>query len=200
MWEITTWFQERFSVEPAEDAIPQQVLVYDIARQLEQPLIVASVDDAQCYDRVAHIMMILTLQAYKVRQSLVMGMLQPIQCIEYYLQTGYGESSNYSDKKDNKKQVLCQGNVAAPAAWQILTSLLVNGQKQYKDGINTISPISKKPIKQVGIVYVYETNLWARLEDKDDLLLAMQKIQEGVDRWGDCSKAVGGTLQLPKCI
>ena len=51
---------------------------------------VALVDTAQCYDRVAHTMTALTLQAYKVRQIFVMGMLQPIQSMEYYLRTGYG--------------------------------------------------------------------------------------------------------------
>ena len=72
----------------AEDAILQQVLMYDIARQWKRPLIVASVDASQCYDRVAHAMAALTLRAYKVQQSLLMGMLQPIQSMEYYLRTG----------------------------------------------------------------------------------------------------------------
>ena len=37
-----------------EDAILQQVLVYDIARHPRRPLMVASVDTAQCYNRIAH--------------------------------------------------------------------------------------------------------------------------------------------------
>ena len=37
----------------AEDAIIQQVLMYDIARMTKRPLLVAQVDAAQCYDRVA---------------------------------------------------------------------------------------------------------------------------------------------------
>ena len=51
---------------------------------------VASVDTVQCYDRVAHTVTALTLQAYKVRQSSVMGMLQSTQSMEYYLRTGFG--------------------------------------------------------------------------------------------------------------
>ncbi len=35
----------------AEDAILQQVLLYDIARITKRPLLVAQVDAAQCYDR-----------------------------------------------------------------------------------------------------------------------------------------------------
>ena len=64
---------------------------------------VASVDAAQCYDKVVHTMTALSLKAYKVRQILVMGMLQPIQNMEYYLRTGYVESTIYSSRKDNKK-------------------------------------------------------------------------------------------------
>ena len=65
-----------------EDAILQQVLVYDIARQLRRPLMVASVDAAQCYDRIAHAIAALTLCAFKVPPSSVASMLEPIQDME----------------------------------------------------------------------------------------------------------------------
>ena len=63
----------------------------------------------------------------------------------------------------------------------MLTSLLVNTQHCHNLVINIVSPILKKSIKQVRIEYVDDTNLWARLEDNDDLLFATQKGQEGVD-------------------
>ncbi len=50
----------------AEDAILQQLMVYNLARQLKHLLVVASVDVSQCYNRVAHSMKAVTLQAYKV--------------------------------------------------------------------------------------------------------------------------------------
>ena len=90
-----------------EDAILQQVLVYNIARQLRRPLMVASVDAVQCYDRIAHAIASLTLRAYKVPASSVSSMLEPIQEMEYYVRTGFGESSTHSGGKDNKKQGTC---------------------------------------------------------------------------------------------
>ena len=63
----------------AEDAILHQVLIYDLARQLQRPLLVSLVDASQCYDRIAHAMAALTLRAYKVHQSSVLAMLHPIQ-------------------------------------------------------------------------------------------------------------------------
>ena len=74
-----------------EDAVLRQVLAYDIARQKRAPIIVASVDAAQWYDRVAHTMVALTLQASKVPESSVEYMLQPIRDMEFYIRTAYGE-------------------------------------------------------------------------------------------------------------
>ena len=54
------------------------MLVYDIVRQLRRPLLVTSVTEAQCYDRIAHAVAALTLQAYKVRQNSAASMLTPI--------------------------------------------------------------------------------------------------------------------------
>ena len=75
-------------------------------------------DASQCYDRIVHAMAALMLRAHKVRASLVMGMLHPIHCMEFYLRTGYGESKDYVGDKENTKQGGCQGNEAAPATWQ----------------------------------------------------------------------------------
>ena len=101
----------------AEDAILHQVLLYDVARQLRRPMLVASVDASQCYDRIAHATAALTLRAYKVKQSSVVTMLHPIQNMEYYLRTGFGESSTFFGGSDDKKQGSCQGNGGAPPTW-----------------------------------------------------------------------------------
>ena len=98
----------------AEDAILHQVLIYDLARQLRRPLLVASVDTSQCYDRIAHAMASLTLRAYKVRQSSVRAMLHPIQNMEYYLRTGFGESETFFGGKGANMQGSYQGNGGAP--------------------------------------------------------------------------------------
>ena len=66
-------------------AILQRVLMFDIARQLQRPLLVASVDAAQYYDRIAHAADALAFRAYIVRQSLVASILAPIRLMEYYV-------------------------------------------------------------------------------------------------------------------
>ena len=130
-------------VKTPEDAILQQVLVYDIARQLRRPLMVASVNTAQCYGRIAHAIAVLTLCAFfKVPPSSAASILEPIQDIEYYLRTGFGESTTFSGGKDNKNQGICQGNTAAPPTWEQISLLLINAQRHCGHGIDIVSPIS----------------------------------------------------------
>ena len=97
-----------------EDAILQQVLVYDIARQLRRPLVIASVDVVQCYNRIAHAVVSLMLRAYTIRQSSVASMLTSIQSMNYYPRTGFGEPTAHVGGKEDPKQGLCQGNTAVP--------------------------------------------------------------------------------------
>ena len=76
----------------AEDAVLHQVLAYDIARQTRAPLLVASVDASQCYDRMAHSIAGLTLQASGVPPSSVRSMLKPIREMEFFICAAFGES------------------------------------------------------------------------------------------------------------
>ena len=61
-----------------EDAVLHQVLAYDIARQKQDPLIVALIDAAQCYNRIAHSIAALSMRAAKVPENLIRCMLKPI--------------------------------------------------------------------------------------------------------------------------
>ena len=78
----------------AEDAILYQVLVYDIICQKGAPFIVASVYAAQCYDCMAHSIMVLASRAGKVPKSLVNCMLQPLREMEFYICTFVGRKDN----------------------------------------------------------------------------------------------------------
>ena len=53
--------------------------------------------------------------------------------------------------------------------------------------------------KVVGILYVDGTNLWAAMEEEDDLDKAVYKAQENVAFWGRSLIATRGTLNPGKC-
>ena len=118
-------------------------------------------------------------------------MLTPIQSVEYYLRTGFVESTTYSGGKEDPKQGSCQGNTAAPPTWQQISSLLINGQKHAGHGITIVAPISKKSHSQVGILFVDDTNLWEGLGEKDDVVSTLEKGQRSVSSLGNNLLAVG---------
>ena len=101
----------------------------------------------------------LTLRAYKVHASSVMGMLNPIHCMEFYLRTDYGKSKTYVGGKENKQQGACQGNTATPSTWQQISALLIQAQHQQRHRITIQSPNSRRTIKQVGVLFVDDINL-----------------------------------------
>ena len=64
-----------------------------------------------------------------------------------------------------------------------------------------MSPITKKSRKQVGILFVDDTNLWEGLGEDDDRLTVMDKGQRSITSWGnDLLAVIGGKLQLKKIL
>ena len=183
----------------AEDAILQQVLLYDIARITKRPLLVAQVDAAQCYDRVALAAASLTLQAFNVPNSAVQSMLRPLHNMEFFLRTGFGQSESYFGGKEDGKHGLAQGNGAAPPTWQQISTVILNAHKGKGHGVKIECPITRQTIKQVGILYVDDTNLWEGLEEDDDLISTAAKGQAAIDDWGGYLGETGGALKGEKC-
>ena len=120
----------------AEDAVLHQVLAYDIARQTRAPLLVASVDASQCYDRMAHSIAGLTLQASGVPPSSVRSMLKPIREMEFFIRTAFGESDFFVGGVDDPKQGGGQGNGAAPPTWQQISTTMIRSQHRQGHGIS----------------------------------------------------------------
>ena len=148
----------------SEDAILHQVLTYDIARQTQAPFIVASVDAAQCYDRMAHAMMALASRVGKVSKSSVNCMLQQLRKMEFYIRTGYGESETFAGGKEEVKQGGAQGNGGAAAEFQEMCHVMIGAHKKEGHGVTVTAPIFKKSTTSAGIWFVDDTNLWADLD------------------------------------
>ena len=126
-------------------------------------------------------------------------MLQPIQCMEYYLRTGFGESTTFSGGKHDTKQGLCQGNGAAPPTWQQISTIMIRAQHQLGHGVTVETPITKRKVKQVGVCYVDDNNMWAGLDADDDVISTQYKGQQSVNRWGLSLIVTGGDFNPAKC-
>ena len=120
--------------------------------------------------------------------------------MKIFLCIAYGHSKVFSGTiMLIKIQGLCQGNGAAPPTWLQISSLLIRVQRRNRHGITIRSPISRKQIHQVGILYVDDTNLWVGLEEDNNLISATYKAQEGANQWGHSLTEVGGGLNASKC-
>ena len=94
----------------------ENILFYDIVRHLRVPAGIASVDAANFYDRVAHLIDSLVFQSFGVGEKSVTAMLEAIEEIKFFLRTAYGDSKEFSGSTiEVKTQGLCQGNGAAPS-------------------------------------------------------------------------------------
>ena len=59
----------------------------------------ASVDAANCYNSMVHVITSLTCQAFGVPAEAVHSMLTAIEDMKYYLRTAYGDSKNFRGHK-----------------------------------------------------------------------------------------------------
>ena len=80
----------------ADDRTFTKILFYDIVRQTRRPAGIAAVDADNCYDRIAHPNASLVFQAMGVPVATIKSMLTTIQEMKFFLQTGYGDSTNYA--------------------------------------------------------------------------------------------------------
>ena len=137
--------------------------------------------------------------AAKVPENLIHCMLKPIREMEFFICTAFGESSTPADGKQMMKEGACQGNSAAPPIWQQISTTMIRAKYTAGHGITVTTPILKESCTMVGILYVDDTNLWAGMEEEDDLDKAVYKAQESVAFWGRSLIATGGVLNPGKC-
>ena len=83
--------------------------------------------------------------------------------------------------------------------WQQISSVLERVQDRAGHGIQVVTPITKKSKKQVGVLFVDETNLWEGLDKDDDIDTVMKKGQQIINTWGSNLMTVGGELRSKKC-
>eukprot|EP00985_Skeletonema_marinoi_P014118 scaffold7094_cov88-Skeletonema_marinoi.AAC.1 len=76
---------------------------------------------------------------------------------------------------------------------------MINAQHSKGHGVDVVCPITMKKIRQVGIAYVDDTNLWDGMAEDDDVDSAAFKSQAGINDWGGFLQASGGALNPGKC-
>ena len=186
----------------AEDGTLAKVLFYDLVRQSRRPAGLSSVDADNCYDRIAHAITSLVVQAFGVPQEAIGSMLKTIQEMQFFLRTAYGDSESAAGSHiEVKTQGLCQGNGAAPAGWAVVSITILHAHKKKGHGMKILCPISKLNGHVAAILYVDDTDvIHLDLGAIESTSTAHFHLQESVLSWGKLLIATGGALKPSKCF
>ena len=155
--------EEHFSKKgsTADDAKFDKTLMEDLSRQSRTPMSIVSVDAAQYYGRVNHVIMSLAWLA-------LIGVVGPIKVLLHCLQT-----MNVSRGQDMVTQVstftggeyfyfmgLGQGSRGAPPSWICLSSVIVNILRKLKRGAHIMDPVTGLLTHSVGNIFVNDSDLY----------------------------------------
>jgi hypothetical protein len=121
----------------ANDGTLCKTLFYDITQQVRVPSAIALVDASNCYDRIAHAMASLIYQAFGVPSSAIATMLGAIENMNFFLRTGFGDSTKFAGGGVSiKTQGMTQGNGASPTGWAVISICILNAHGKRGTGQN----------------------------------------------------------------
>jgi hypothetical protein len=99
----------------ATDGVLTSGLFCDISWALHKTAAIESVDLANCYDAIAHLIASITLQSFKVCKVMVATMLYVLGPMTWYLKTAFSQSKiSFDGMAFDPSMGLGQGNGAAP--------------------------------------------------------------------------------------
>ncbi len=107
----------------------------------------------------------MVFQSFGVPTPAIESMITTIQNMKFFLQTGYGDSTEYAGGKSNneedpvKIQGMCQGNGAFPTAWTVTSIPMIAANKCKGHGAYFIAPILDISGHIVGGLFVDDTDL-----------------------------------------
>ncbi|KAL7464310.1 hypothetical protein ACHAXS_004647 [Conticribra weissflogii] len=183
------------------DGTLSKILFYNISRQLRLLTAIALVDASNCFDRICHAIASLAFQSVGVPPLAVKSMLQTIEEMKLFLRTTFGTSSTFAGGGvQYKTQGMCQGNGAAPAAWGIVSIIIIDAHKRQHRGASVRCPISALRMAIAGVLFVDNTNLMhLNMSQVETPLQVHADMQDSVNNWGDLLIATGGALKPEKC-
>eukprot|EP00978_Attheya_sp_CCMP212_P004253 scaffold9334_cov78-Attheya_sp.AAC.3 len=177
-------------------------LVCDIHCQKRLPGASASVDAAQCYDRMVHSFVSLMCQSIGMPQATIIAMLTTIQEMQFHLRTAYGDSQQYyGGKMRIPFQGTCQGNGAGPAIWLVVVSGILQYLETEGHGLEFTSAITEAATKIIAFCYVDDTTLVVAAKNHhEDVINMIHRLQEAINCWSGGLSTTGGALKQIKCF
>ena len=182
------------------DAIMSKTFVADVSKVLHHPAAIGGTDLADCYDHGAHPPTSLGMQAIGVPLNAIKVLLISLETMEFCLRTGFGEYTKlFGGSIRNRLAGYGQGNGAAPSAFTILSTLIINAYKRLGNGAKLTSSFAARVFLLAAALYVDDTDLlhWADSPHTDDEEL-IEQVQNSTDDFANLAQASGGALKPPK--
>ena len=95
---------------------------------------------------------------------------------------------------------LCQGNGAAPAAWLMLSSVLVMVYKNLGFGSKVKSPMTLVLLSIMGVLFVDNTYLYIMSDNIKTRREIWEEAQRALTAWEKLLISSRGLLKLDKCF
>ena len=184
----------------AEDAKFDKVLMEDLSRQSRTSMSIVSVDAAQCYDRVNHVIMSLVWLALIRVVGPIKVLLHCLQTMKFFQRTGHGDSDTFTGGEGSYFMGLGQGSRGAPPSWICLSSVIVNILRKLQHGAHIMDPMTGSLIHTVGVMFVDDSDLYCWVESMPSAEDLYETIQTETKMWGDLLLATGGCLKPEKCF
>ena len=136
-------------------------LIYDIHRQMKQPLAVCSNDARSCYDHIVHVIAFLALHRLGITKPMIISMLQNIKMMEHSVRTSFGDSMETYGGNDWRLSPhgSVQGNGTLSLIWATIRTILFLAVKERNYGGIFCAPITKLLTTPAGFTFVNDTDL-----------------------------------------
>jgi hypothetical protein len=109
------------------NAVMTIIMYCNESRMHHHPMIILYNDFADCYNRVALPVTAVALQSFGILIEAVRVLLLAMQTMKYFLQTGFGESSqSYGSSMEDRMQGFGQGNAAAGPGFLAISVQMIN--------------------------------------------------------------------------
>jgi len=187
-------------MRPVEVSMNQRLL-YDLIRAKRGRAVIMSNDAWGCYNRIAHIAILLALRRLGIPRPPILAMLETIQKMQHYIRTAFGESTQSygGDPSKPATQGILQGNGAGPAGWFAICSIMIDCMKAEGYGYADVSAISQHAMNLVCLAFVDDTDL---VHSTFDPCLTSAKLfdeaQAALLTWESLLSATGGALKPSK--
>jgi hypothetical protein len=174
-------------------------LLFDASQLRRTPAVIFPLDTAKYYDRISHHFLSLVLQAYGSSVPSISTMILTIQLISFYFRTAFGDSYfTFDGTQLSRMQGLCQGNGSAPAAWMLISFILLRHHRDGGHGARLKSAMSATILYIIALMSVDDTVLVAFRSEDEHYSEVICRAQRGVDSWNSALQVTGGTLKTHK--